>query len=122
MFFVAFFGIQNKDKQIGTYKNAPCPICERGAEYEIHKSYSYFHIFLLPLFKWNVKYLIKTACCNGVYELDPEVGREFEKNPGITISKDNLKPLNNSVLKYCVNCKAYAPAEFNYCPYCGGRL
>lgn len=123
MFFIAFFGIQDKDKHIGTYNNIVCPSCGKLARYEIHKLYRYFHIFLIPTFRWNVKYIVKTSCCGCLYELDPFVGEEFERNPDTEIKKENLRRVNNYLpLKYCSNCKTDVPAEFNYCPYCGGKL
>ncbi|NLP00657.1 MAG: zinc ribbon domain-containing protein [Clostridiaceae bacterium] len=123
MFFIAFFGIQDENKHIGTYNNIVCPSCGRLDRYEIHKSYRYFHIFFIPAFRWNVKYIVKTTCCGSLYELDPAVGKEFEKNPNTEIKKENLHPINSYLpFKYCSNCKTNVPAEFNYCPYCGGNL
>ena len=94
MFFFAFFGVQDKEKYIGTCNNIECPTCGRWARYEIYKRYSYFHFFFIPLFRWNVRYYAKTSCCGSIYELDPAVGREFEKNPGIEIRKENLRRIN----------------------------
>ncbi|HPU41987.1 MAG TPA: zinc ribbon domain-containing protein [Acetivibrio clariflavus] len=123
MFFIAFFGIQDKDKYIGTCNNIICPSCEKLGRYEIHKLYRYFHIFFIPIFRWDIKYMVKTSCCGSLYELDPEVGKEFEKNPDIEIKEQNLQRVNNFwPFKYCPNCKADIPAEFNYCPYCGREL
>lgn len=123
MFFVGIFGIQDKDKYIGTCNNIICQSCGRLSMYEIHKFYRYFHIFFIPIFRWNVRYLAKTTCCGGLYELDPFVGREFEKKPGTEIGKEHLRPVENySPFKYCVNCRAEVPEQFNYCPYCGGKL
>lgn len=123
MFFIAFFGIQDKEKYVGAYNNVICPSCESLTRYEIHKTYRYFHIFFIPVFRWNIRYLVKTPCCGSLYELDQAVGTEFEKNPGTEIRKENLRPVNYySPFKYCSNCRAQVPAEFSYCPYCGGRL
>jgi hypothetical protein len=77
MFFIGIFGIQDKDKYIGTCSNIECPSCGRLARYEIHKSYRYFHIFFIPIFRWNFRYFVKTSCCGRLYQLDPFVGREF---------------------------------------------
>jgi len=124
MFFIAFFGVQDKEKYIGAYNNIVCPSCGRLSGYEIYKTYRYFHIFLIPLFRWNVKYIGKTSCCGRLYELDPMVGEEFERNPGSTeIREENLRRINTySPFRYCPNCKKDVPAEFSYCPYCGGKL
>lgn len=123
MFFIAFFGIEDKEKDIGVYSNAICPECERLTRFEIHKTYRYLHIFFIPTFRWNIRYYVKTACCGSLYELDPVVGKEFEKNPGTEIRNEHLQPVRNySPYKYCPNCRTQVPEQYNYCPYCGGRL
>lgn len=123
MFFVAMFGVQDKDKHIGTYSNIACPSCGGLAECEVYKSYRYLHIFFIPVFRWNVRYIIKFFCCGGLYELDPSVGKQLEKNPNIEIMEENLRRINYHLpFKYCSNCKTEVFAEFNYCPYCGERL
>ncbi|HOQ07903.1 MAG TPA: zinc ribbon domain-containing protein [Clostridiales bacterium] len=123
MFFVAFFGIQDKDQYIGTYNNVVCPSCGSLTRYEIHRTYRYLHIFFIPTFRWNIRYIVRTPCCGSVYELDPLVGREFERNPGIEIRPENLRRIDRYMLfRYCPNCRIDVPAEFSYCPYCGGRL
>ncbi|HOV70536.1 MAG TPA: zinc ribbon domain-containing protein [Clostridia bacterium] len=123
MFFFALFGIQDKVKYIGTNNNVVCPSCGKFAKYEIHKSYMYFHVFFIPIFRWNVKYFVKTSCCGSFYELDPAVGKEFEKNPGTEIKPENLRRVDDYLPnKHCPNCKTDVPADFKYCPYCGGEL
>jgi len=123
MFFIAFFGIEDKDKYIGTYNNIECPSCGRLTRYDIHKSYRYFHIFFIPTFRWNVRYYVKASCCGSLYELDPDVGREFEKNLRTEIRNEHLRPVHNhSPYKYCSNCSTNVPENYSYCPYCGGKL
>ena len=123
MFFIAFFGIEDKEKNIGTCSNIVCPSCERWSRYEIYKTYRCFHIFFIQVWKWNVKYLVKSTCCGSMFELDPVIGREFEKNPGTEIKNEHLKQLSYySPYRYCANCRVNVPASFNYCPYCGGKL
>jgi hypothetical protein len=123
MFFIGIFGIEDKDKHIGTCNNIVCFSCERFARYEVYKSYRYFHIFFIPVFKWNVKYHVKASCCGCIYELDPAIGKEFERNPDTEIRRENLWQVNNDMpFKYCSHCRTDVPAEFNYCPYCGGKL
>lgn len=123
MFFIAFFGIQDKDQHIGTCNNIVCPSCGKFARYEVHKVYRYFHIFFIPTFKWNVRYIVKTSCCNTLYELDSLVGKEFEKNPATKIRMENLRTINNNrPFKYCSNCQTDVYSDFKYCPYCGREL
>jgi len=122
MFFIAL-GVQDKDKFTGSCNNVVCPSCGRLARYDIYKSYRYLHIFFIPTFKWNVKYLVKTSCCGSYYELDPEVGRKFEKDLNTEIKYENLRMINiDSPYKFCPQCKTNIPAEYSYCPYCGGKL
>ena len=59
MFFIAFFGIQDENKHIGTYNNIVCPSCGRLDRYEIHKSYRYFHIFSYLLSGGMLNILLK---------------------------------------------------------------
>lgn len=124
MFFIAFFGIQDKEKHIGSCGNIICASCGRLSRYEISKVYRYFHIFFIPLFKWNVRYLVKSTCCGSLFELDPVIGRKFEKDPDNTeIRNEHLRPIaNHSPYKYCSNCRSNVPADFSYCPYCGTKL
>jgi len=122
MFFLAL-GIQDKDKELGSYNNIVCPSCGRLARYDIHKVYRYLHVFFIPTIRWNQRYLARTSCCGSLFELDPEVGREFERNPNTDIRAENLRPIYGSMpYKYCPNCKAEVPVEYSFCPYCGGRL
>ncbi|HHT53744.1 MAG TPA: zinc ribbon domain-containing protein [Clostridiales bacterium] len=123
MFFIAFFGIQDKDKYIGSTNNVTCPECGELAGCEIHKQNRYFHVFFIPVYRWNVRYIAKTSCCGCAYELDRTVGREFEKNPDTEIKKENLRrPESCLPFKFCANCRVDVPAEFKYCPYCGIKL
>ena len=123
MFFIAFFGIQDKYKQIGSYNNIICPSCGRLGRYDIHKAYRYLHIFFVPTFRWNIRYLVKTSCCGTIYELDSDVGRAFEKNPDTEIKAENLHRIySHTPFKYCSNCKTDVPSEYSFCPYCGGKL
>lgn len=125
MFFIAFFGVDHKQKHIGTYNNTVCPSCGALTRYEIYKSYTYFHIFLIPTFRWNVKYIVKPACCGHLFELDPSVGRAFAKNPNTEIRKENMKNIysgEKSIYKYCHDCKKNVHPEYRFCPYCGGKL
>ncbi|NLP30569.1 MAG: zinc ribbon domain-containing protein [Clostridiales bacterium] len=123
MLFIGIFGIQDKENNIGTFNNIVCPSCGRLTNFDIHKSYRYFHIFFIPTFKWNVRYIVKTSCCGCLYELDPVVGMQFEKNPDTVIKEENLRQINYYLpFKHCLNCNADIPLEYNYCPYCGGKL
>lgn len=123
MFFIGIFGIDNVQKQIGTYNNSICPSCEAYSNFEIFKSYSYFHIFFIPTFRWNVKYYIKTTCCDNIFELDKIIGQQFEKGETPQINSDNLRPINDHPhYKICSGCHLKTEGNYLYCPYCGKKF
>lgn len=122
MMFIIFLGIQDKDKNLGT-ANINCPNCGKFSNIEVHKTYNYFHIFLIPVFRWNIKYIGRSKCCGKLYEIDTDVGKEYERNPDLEINQDNLQPLSfYTSNKYCTNCKVDVSEEYSYCPYCGKNL
>ncbi len=123
MFFIGIFGIDRKQKPLGTCNNAICPACSALTRFDIFKEYSYFHIFFIPTFRWNVKYFVKPACCGSIYELDPVVGRQYEKDGSVEIENENMRPISYHLpFKTCAACKAKFDSSYSYCPYCGNKL
>lgn len=123
MFFFAFFGIQDREERLGACPNVVCPECGRLTRFDVYKYYKYLHIFFIPTFRWDTRYLVRTPCCGALYELDPEIGRAFERNPNTEIRPERLRRLNAaSPYKYCPTCQVTVPPDFEYCPYCGGKL
>ena len=123
MFFIGIFGIDQKEKHIGTYNNAICPACGALTRFEVYKSYSFFHIFFIPVFRWNIKYFVKSVCCSSIYELDPEIGRQYESGNSPDIKTEHLNMMNGYLpYKICVNCRARVESRYSYCPYCGSKL
>lgn len=123
MFFIGIFGIHQSEKFVETYNNAICPSCGGLTRFEIFKTYSYFHIFFIPIFKWNTRYFVKTACCNSVYELNPDIGRQYDKGHSPEILNEHLRPIYNHFPdKTCPNCKANIESDYSFCPYCGARV
>ncbi|MCX7842482.1 MAG: zinc ribbon domain-containing protein, partial [Clostridia bacterium] len=111
MFFIGVFGISDAQKHIGTYNNAICPSCGSLTRYEIFKSYSYLHIFFIPIFRWSVRYYVQSACCNRVFELDPSIGKQVLDGHQPEIKDDYLNPLRQHqthfVCKNCNTCLLY---------------
>jgi len=123
MIFFFIGGADQAHKPIGVYNNAVCPACGMLTRYEVSKTYSYFHLFFIPTFRWNTRYLVTTGCCGSLYELDAGVGREFERNPDTVIRSEHLRPLSQFVpYKSCPGCRARVDAGYSYCPYCGNKL
>lgn len=123
MFFIGIFGVEQAQKPIGKYNNTICPSCGAMTRFEIFKTYSYFHIFFIPTFKWNIKYYIKPSCCRSIYELDPVIGQQYEKGKNPDIRNEHLRPLNQYLpYKTCSSCGAKVESGYSFCPYCGRGL
>jgi len=123
MFFIGIFGIEQAQKQIGTRNNAICPSCGAMTRFELFKQYSYFHIFFIPTFRWNVRYFAKPVCCGKIYELDPGIGQQYERRMNPEIKDEHMRPLNlHSRFKTCSCCGARVENNFSFCPYCGRRI
>ncbi|WP_058485289.1 zinc ribbon domain-containing protein [Defluviitalea phaphyphila] len=119
MFFIGIFGIEQKQKEISIKKNTICPVCEALGNYRLIKSYNYFHIFFIPIFKWNIQYYITTSCCKKMVEINEEVARKIENGENVEIDNKDVKMLYNNVQKFCPNCGLELNTDFKFCPYCG---
>ena len=102
MFFVAFFGMNDKEEHIGAFSGEGCPSCGQLSQFAVSKTYRNLEVYFLPVYKWNVRYIARALCCGAVFELDPILGKELEKNPYIKIRPENLRrierqsPLNTA--------------------------
>ena len=96
------------------------------SEAKLIKTYSFFHFFFLPLFKWNEKYYVICNGCNSIFNIDKEKGKAIERGEKSEISYWDLKEVNNSYENYyirkCPKCNRELENDFEYCPYCGEKL
>ncbi|WML33776.1 zinc ribbon domain-containing protein [Clostridium sp. OS1-26] len=126
MFFVGIFGIEDKKKEIRAIRNLSCKNCDAVSGLTLFKVYSYFHIFFLPLFRWNERYYLVCNRCNSMYEISKEKGIRAERGEEEAITYWDLKSMeygyyNNHVQHKCKNCGKEIESNFEYCPYCGKR-
>ncbi|MHB1314000.1 MAG: zinc ribbon domain-containing protein [Christensenellales bacterium] len=126
MFFIGIFGVGQKQKHIKDFTNIVCPHCSRLATAELLECFSYFHLFFIPVFKWNRRCLIRLRCCGAVYEAGMEYGRALKGHEIIDFSK--LKKVDGGSEGYrsafytaCTNCGKAFDGAFQYCPYCGTK-
>jgi len=122
MFFIGIFGVQNKTEKIHTKTAVICPVCEAYGRYEIVKSYAYFHIFFIPVWRWNKRYFIQTHCCSRICELSQGLGEQIEAGESIEIEKEHILCSDSPRIRICPKCSARTEPSYQYCPHCGTRL
>lgn len=120
MFFIGIFGVQSKSESIRTEQGVICPVCGAYDRFEVLRTFNYFHIFFIPVWRWNKRYYIKTRCCRRVGELDPAVGERIERGEQVEITREQLVSQQSS--GECPACGAALSSSFNFCPRCGTRL
>ncbi|MFY9494727.1 MAG: zinc ribbon domain-containing protein [Limnochordia bacterium] len=79
VFFVGIFGVQFKAKSLIVEQGVICPCCGAYDRYEVLKTFNYFHIFFIPVWRWNKHYYIRTRCCSQTSELRQDVGERIER-------------------------------------------
>jgi hypothetical protein len=127
LFFFGIFGVDTKEYEIRDIQNVICKSCGSMTSYRLIKTYSRFHFFFIPLFKWSEKYYLISRCCNSVFEIPVELGKEFEGGSNVSINDNDLSPVyNDYIYGYggvtCPSCHAVLEHNFSYCPYCGTKL
>lgn len=123
MFFIGIFGVEGREKLIKDINNITCSTCGKLSVYRIMKRYEVFHIFFIPVFKWNVKYYAVSRCCNSVYEVDLEKGKALEYDDNLAISEEDFKLVSRGrIQNTCSNCRRIVDEGFSYCPYCGQKI
>lgn len=58
VFFIGIFGIENKDEEIKVLENISCRKCNSTVTGRLIKNFVFFHIFFIPIFRWNERYCI----------------------------------------------------------------
>ena len=122
MFFIGIFGINQGKKELPVINNADCPLCGHMTHLKAYKTYSYFHIFFIPTFRWNVQYWIHTDCCNTLAQLDPDIGKDIEAGMKPVILERHLQTVGRSTAGSCPVCGAHVEGNFKYCPHCGSKI
>ncbi len=125
MFFIGIFGIESKEKEIKTFGGTVCPDCGKYTQAALTESYTYFHIFFIPAFRWNRRFFIKLRCCGSVYEAPENYVKQLKN--AYTIDFSLLKKARTGFGGYeefwaeCHSCGKSFDNSFAYCPYCGTK-
>ncbi|GFR36161.1 zinc ribbon domain-containing protein [Thermobrachium celere] len=123
MFFIGIFGIENKEEHIRDINAKICKSCGQYTTYRLYKTYSYFHFFFIKLFKFNENYYAVSRCCNRLFEVPHNIGKNIEKGLQNDIEEKDLIEINMGYNEgVCPNCKNLIHPSFEFCPYCGTKL
>lgn len=132
MFFIGIFGIEEKAKAIRQIEVSMCPFCTKRGTHTLFKVYSYFHFFFIPIFRWNVRYLLQTSCCNRVYLItNAQLAHDLERGIDVPITLADVELFRrfdqdfgyeDARSDFCPNCQRRVSKTFLYCPYCGSKL
>lgn len=124
MFFIGIFGTGNKEKEIKVIYNLLCKSCNRSTNGRVIKSYSYFHFFFLPIFKWNEEYYVICEGCNTMFSISKDKGKAIEKGENVELTYWDLQEINKyyEYNNSCKRCGKIVSSEYEYCPYCGNKI
>ena len=115
-------GTDAKIQQLGTV-GVVCPKCGRSCSFSLCKCYSFLHLFFLPVFRWNVRYIATCPGCACLYDVDPEAGKAAEKGRLATLPASALTLSRDSgSVGACPRCGAVNPPGSAYCNQYGSRL
>ncbi len=124
MFFI--MGITEGRKDFDFSQTITCSLCGRYGIYTVFMTYMVLSLFFIPCIKWNRHYYVQTSCCNTVYELDPEKGKQIARGESVEILNSDLKRADGrhygNTYKACGYCGYTTDEDFRYCPKCGREL
>ena len=123
MFFI--MGINQGRKDFEYNQMVICSNCSSYGRYQVFMTYTCLSFFFIPFFKWNKQYYVQSTCCNTVYALDPEIGKQIARRNNIEILPKHLTQVcagYRSRYKRCNNCGFEAQEDFEFCPKCGMRF
>ena len=123
MFFM--MGITQGRKDFEYNQTVICDRCGTYGRYQVVMTYMCLSLFFIPCFKWNKQYYVQSACCNTIYSLDPEIGRQIARGADIEILPQHLTQVQagyRSCYKRCINCGFETQEDFEFCPKCGRRF
>ena len=96
-----------------------CENCGRESVIEVYKTYRVLTLFLLTVFRWNVRYYARMSCCGSVIELSDEQGKQIENGYPVYIDPNDF-PYRDP--HRCPNCGHEIRPDDLYCAHCGKPL
>lgn len=126
MFFIC--GISQGRKLFDYSRTVICSLCGSYGKYQVFMTYSYFSIFFIPIIKWDRRYYVQMSCCNTIYELNSDKGKQLSQRESIEITEHDLTIIETGrrTTKWnqrtCANCGYETSEDFEYCPKCGQKF
>ena len=123
MFFIGIFGIQDKKKQLNEFSNIVCK-CGTLSRAEFFEKFRYFHIFFIPVIKWNEEYMVRMRCCMRLFKVTNAYADELKSSINLDMNKlEDIELADKKIIRdVCANCNERIHLLFSYCPYCGNRI
>ncbi len=118
MFFIGIFGIQDKVKLLNEYPNVTCR-CGALSTAESIEKYRYFHIFFIPIYKWNRARFVRMRCCGSLFRMPDDHAEDLKRD--LDLDMGRLEEFDSHEAGRCVHCGAELHPSFSFCPYCGGK-
>lgn len=120
MFFIGIFGIQDKIQIIKEYNQVLCK-CGCLTRGRLMQKFTYFHIFFIPVFRWNKQFFFQCRCCGRIYRVPDGHVDEYQNKDYVDLNLlDDVG--QNSDTYECRYCGARLDKGFIFCPYCGSRI
>ncbi|NLN81390.1 MAG: zinc-ribbon domain-containing protein [Clostridiales bacterium] len=115
------FGIGSGQKDYGLFPKIPCFFCAERRQMRLSKHYSYFHLFFIPIFHFNVTYYFTCPKCSTVYFCNRQKARQIHHYTPVRVEFSDILPANRA-FQYCSKCSAAARQDDLFCPICGTEL
>ncbi|CDZ74362.1 Hypothetical protein ING2D1G_0167 [Peptoniphilus sp. ING2-D1G] len=119
MFFI--MGMNQKRDSLEYSSPLEVHDCGKYGRMEIFVVYNALSLFFIPLLKLGKNYYVKYTCCEKIYQLNDEIGRQIERGENPAINDRDLILISEG-RQFCPNCGYPVDQNFEYCPKCGERL
>lgn len=122
---ILFLDVLPYQKLLEYNQTMTCPECGHFGRYEVYLVANRFRLFFIPIFTFGKRYLVKTTCCNTIYQLDFEKGKAIEKGHPTSIVESDLTLYQlgtRETTSHCQNCGYTHEVGANFCPNCGHEL
>lgn len=119
MFFI--IGTNGKTVSLGAVSGS-CPRCGFHGSLSLCKTYEYFHLFFIPIFRFHVQYIATCPGCASVYLVEQAVGKAIERGERNSLSPADMTLLRGNSSAVCPRCGAQNPPGSAFCNRCGTSL